>query len=201
MGDDEVRIGKNVLLDDLLAADLLGLLEEDVGDRRRVGRGVVAAAARRASSARKSFAPPPPAPTVESVMPAAPMRASRSSYSPLLDQPSVNSTMWRRVAVVCSSDATASDSPAKMLVWPSGVDAGDLLLDVADVAQRRGADDPVGVLVEGDDAELVALGQRGHGAQDRFLADVDLGHAADLRRRCRGWRCCSGRRPSSPTGR
>ena len=29
------------------------------------------------------------------------------------------------------------------------------------------------------DAELVALGQRGHGAQDGLLADVDLGHAAD----------------------
>ena len=33
------------LLDDLLAGDLLGLLEEDVGDARRVGRGVEPAAA------------------------------------------------------------------------------------------------------------------------------------------------------------
>ena len=36
---------EELLLDDLLAADLLGLLQEDVGDGRRVGRRVVAAAA------------------------------------------------------------------------------------------------------------------------------------------------------------
>ena len=36
------------------------------------------------------------------------------------------------------------------------------------------------VLVERNDAELVALGQRGHGAQDCLLADVDLRYAADL---------------------
>ena len=40
-------------------------------------------------------------------------------------------------------------------------------------------DDPVGRLVEADDAELVALGQGRGGAQDRLLADVDLLDAAD----------------------
>ena len=37
----------------------------------------------------------------------------------------------------------------------------------------------MGLLVERHDAELVALGQRGRGAQDRLLADVDLADAAD----------------------
>ena len=59
-----------------------------------------------------------------------------------------------------------------------GLDAGDLALQVLDAAERLGPHDPVGLLVEGDDAELVPLGQRRRGAQDRLLADVDLADAA-----------------------
>ena len=74
-----------------------------------------------------------------------------------------------------------------MLVWPSGWMPRDLALQVADPAERLGVDDPVRRLVEGDHAELVALGQRRRGAQDRLLADVDLAHAGDAAAaRCRG---------------
>ena len=45
MGDDAGLDREERLLDDLLAGDLLRLLEEDVGDRGRVGGRVVAAAA------------------------------------------------------------------------------------------------------------------------------------------------------------
>ena len=66
-----------------------------------------------------------------------------------------------------------------MFVWPSARMPGDLALQVADAAERLRPDDPVGGLVEADHAELVALGQRRGGAQDRLLADVDLLDAAD----------------------
>ena len=59
------------------------------------------------------------------------------------------------------------------------LDARDLALQVVDAAERLRADDPVGLLVERHDAELVALGQRRGGAQDRLLADVDLADPAD----------------------
>ena len=67
-----------------------------------------------------------------------------------------------------------------MFVWPTGWMPGDLRPARSPTPpERLGPDDPVGLLVEGHDAELVALGQRGRGAQDRLLADVDLAHAAD----------------------
>ncbi len=87
--------------------------------------------------------------------------------------------MWRRVARHALERRDRLGQPGEDVGLALGVDAGDLRFNVTDVRQRRGADDPVGVLVEGDDAELVALGQRRNGAQDRLLADVDLGHAAD----------------------
>ena len=66
-----------------------------------------------------------------------------------------------------------------MFVWPSARMPGDLALEVADAAERLRPDDPVRGLVEGDDAELVALGHGRGGPQDRLLADVDLLDAAD----------------------
>ena len=59
-----------------------------------------------------------------------------------------------------------------------GLEACDLALQVLDATERLGPHDPMGLLVEGDDAELVPLRQRRRGAQDRLLADVDLADAA-----------------------
>ena len=66
-----------------------------------------------------------------------------------------------------------------MFVWPSGWMPAILPCRSPIAAERLRLDDPVGLLVERHDAELVALGQRGRRAQDRLLADVDLAHAAD----------------------
>ena len=64
-----------------------------------------------------------------------------------------------------------------MFVWPSGWMPAIVALEVADPAQRLGLDDPVGRLVERDDAELVARRHRRGRPQDRLLADVDLADA------------------------
>ena len=66
-----------------------------------------------------------------------------------------------------------------MFVWPIGWMPAIVALQVVDAAQRLGLDDPVRLLVEGHDAELVPRGQGRRGAQDRLLADVDLADAAD----------------------
>ena len=111
--------------------------------------------------------------------------------------------MWRRVAVAPSSDCDGLVEAGEDVRLAVGADAGDLALEVADAAERLRPDDPVRRLVEADDAELVALGQGRGGAQDRLLADVDLLDAADPAPAAHPAveACCSGRPPSSPTGR
>ena len=59
-------------------------------------------------------------------------------------------------------------------------DARELAPDVARLTEGLRVDDPVGRLVEGDDAELVPRRQRRRGAQDRLLADVGLADALEL---------------------
>src|SRR3990172_286305 len=56
----------------------------------------------------------------------------------------------------------------------------DVAGEVVDLAERPGVDDPVGLLVEGDDAELVAGRHRRRGPEDGLLADVDLADALHL---------------------
>ena len=67
-----------------------------------------------------------------------------------------------------------------MLVWPFGTIEPELAAHVAGLAERLGVDDPVGLLVEGDDPELVARGERGCGSEDGLLADVGLLDAREL---------------------
>ena len=59
------------------------------------------------------------------------------------------------------------------------LEPGDPALQVLDPTERLGPDDPMGLLVERHDAQLVALREGGRGAQDRLLADVDLADAVD----------------------
>ena len=172
---------EELLLHDLLAGDLLGLLEEDVRDGGRVGWRSRSARRRRFASCSRNGLAPPPAPTVESVIPAAFIGSRISSYWPLLDQPSVSRMMWRRVAVALLERLHRLVQAREDVRLAERRDPGDRPLQVRDAAQGRRLDDPVRLLVEGDDAQLVALGQRRGGPQDRLLADVDLLDA----RRCR----------------
>ena len=88
--------------------------------------------------------------------------------------------MWRRVAVVPLERLDRLVEPGVDVRLAVGVDAGDLRPARSPMPPSGcGLDDPVGGLVEADDAELVALGQGRGGAQDRLLADVDLADAAD----------------------
>ena len=85
--------------------------------------------------------------------------------------------MWRRVGRVSSSDFTASLEAGEDVRLAERLDAADVALQVADLAERLGPHDPVGRLVERDDADLVAGGHRRRRPQDRLLADVDLADA------------------------
>ena len=68
-----------------------------------------------------------------------------------------------------------------------GLDAGDRALEVGDAAQRLGPDDPVGGLVEGDDAELVRAVSAAAARRIASLPMSTLRTPGDLgRRRCRG---------------
>ena len=87
--------------------------------------------------------------------------------------------MWRRVAVGALERLDRLVEPGEDVRLAVRLDPGDLALQVVDAAERLRPDDPVRRLVEGDDAELVALGQRRRGPQDRLLADVDLADAGD----------------------
>ena len=100
-----------------------------------------------------------------------------SSYWPDDDQPSVSRMMWRRVERASSSDWTAWSRPAKMFVLPSGLMPAIWPWRLPSPPSGCGPYDPVGRLVEGDDAQLVLRGHRGRRTQDRLLADVDLAHA------------------------
>ena len=87
--------------------------------------------------------------------------------------------MWRRVAVVSSSDATASDSPAKMLVWPSAWMPAICGFDVADVPSGAVRMTQWAFSLKATTPNSSRSRERGDGAQDGLLADVDLGHALD----------------------
>ena len=86
--------------------------------------------------------------------------------------------MWRRVAVALEL-VDRGFEPAEDVRLAVGPDARDRALQVADAAERLRVDHPVGGLVERHHPELVALGQRGRGAQDGLLADIRLAHATD----------------------
>ncbi len=88
--------------------------------------------------------------------------------------------MCRRVAVAFSSELDRLLQAGEDVRVADRLDAGDVALQVVDAAERLGLDDPVGLLVEGDDPELVALGHGRRGAQDGLLADVDLARPVDL---------------------
>src|SRR4029079_7534152 len=166
------------LLDDLLAGYLLGLFEEDVWDARRV-RGVIEAAAALRGEVLE-----------ERVRAAA--RTDRRERDPGRLHPLEDLVVLPGARpAVGQQDNVASGrgrglervdrllEPREDVGLPDRVDTGDLALQVADLAKRLGLDDPVRLLIERHDADLVALGQRRGRPQDGLLADIDLAHTAD----------------------
>ena len=88
--------------------------------------------------------------------------------------------MWRRVARRALQRLDGLLQPGEDVGLALRLDARDLALQVVDGAERRGPYDPVRLLVERHDAELVALGHGRGRPQDGLLADVDLARAIDL---------------------
>ena len=186
------------LLDDLLAGGADRLAQEDVRDRRRVGR-VVVATTRLLGQA--GGGPGRSAAGAD--------RRERDPGRPHVVQQLVVRAGCR--PAVGDEDDVAQGGRVVDEVVVGGLQAGvDVRVavgaeaePVADGAEvdRRGADRPVRVLVEGDDAELVGRRERLGGAQDRLLGDVDLLEAALARWVGRVARCrrCSGSRPCCPT--
>ena len=169
---------EELLLDDLLAGDLLGLLEEDVRDRPRVVGGVEPAAAglrellqERVGAAARADRRERDARGLHGLEDLVVLAAARPAVREQDDVAPGRRGVLERLHRLVQARVDVG--------LPERLDPGDGPLQVRDPAQRRGLDHPVGGLVEGDHAQLVALGQRGRGAQDRLLADVDLPHAGD----------------------
>ena len=168
-----------LLFDDLLAGDLLRLLQEDVRDRRDVRGGVEPAAAllrelleeriRAAARANRRERDPCGLHPLEDLVVLA---GSRPAVGQQDDVAARRGDLLERLhgLVEARVDVRLAER----------VDARDRPLEVADVAQRLGLDDPVGGLVEGNHAKLVARAQRSGRAQDRLLADIDLAHPLEL---------------------
>ena len=165
-----------LLLDDLLSRDLLGLLEEDVGDAGRVRSRVEAAAALRRELGE------------ERVRAAAGPDRREGDPGGLHPLDDLGVLAGARPAVGQQDDVAPRGLGAlerlhglaeagEDVRLAERLDATDRALEVADVAERLGLDDPVRRLVERDHADLVARGHRRGRPQDRLLADVDLADA------------------------
>ena len=189
------------LLDDLLAGDLLGLLQEDVGDARRVASPRRSAHHRPSRGSRGTGSTAARTDRREGDARGLHPGQDRPSYWPDVDQPSVSRMMSRLVAVARRVTHRLVEAGEDIRLAVGRIPANWPWRSL-DLAERLGPADPVCRLVERDDAEFVVLGSA---AAARRIASLPMSTLrtppmpVPPRRRCRT--CCSGTRPWSRTGR